>query len=117
VFQQASDRLKAGTAALIDVTRTQVQYQTDVQLLRSELADVEKQKLNLARIIGLPLANPYSLADSFPYVPLEDFTVDDALKRAFATRADLRAASGESGGEISSQCSTCRVSPERIVPW
>ncbi len=92
VFQQASDRLKAGTAALIDVTRTQVQYQTDVQLLRSELADVEKQKLNLARIIGLPLANPYSLADSFPYVPLEDLTVDDALKRAFATRADLRAA-------------------------
>jgi len=92
VFQQASDRLKAGTAALIDVTRTQVQYQTDMQLLRSELADIEKQKLNLARIIGLTLADPYTLADSFPYLPLEDLTVDDALKRAFATRADLRAA-------------------------
>ena len=92
VFQQASDRLKAGTAALIDVTRTQVQYQTDVQLLRSELADMEKQKLDLARIVGLPLGNPYTLADSFPYASVEDLTVDDALKRAFATRADLRAA-------------------------
>jgi outer membrane protein TolC len=92
VFQQASDRLKAGAAALIDVTRTQVQYQTDVQLLRSELADIEKQKLNLARIIGLPLGNSYTLADSFPYVPVENLTVEDALKRAFATRADLRAA-------------------------
>jgi outer membrane protein TolC len=92
VFQQASDRLKAGTAALIDVTRTQVQYQTDVQLLRSELADIEKQKLNLARIIGLPLGNSYTLADSFAYAPLENLTVEDALTRAFATRADLRAA-------------------------
>jgi outer membrane protein TolC len=92
VFQQASDRLKAGAAAFIDVTRTQVQYQTDVQLLRSDLADVEKQKLNLARIIGLPLENAYTLADSFPYVPVENLTVEEALQRAFATRADLRAA-------------------------
>jgi len=92
VYQQASDRLKNGVAALIDVTRTQVQYQIDVQLLRSELADIEKQKLNLARIIGLPLGNSYTLADSFPYVPLENLTVEDALKRAFATRADLQAA-------------------------
>jgi outer membrane protein TolC len=92
VFQQASDRLKTGVAALIDVTRTQVQYQTDVQLLRSELADIEKQKLNLARIVGLPLGNSYTLVDSFPYAPLENLTLEEALKRAFATRSDLRAA-------------------------
>jgi hypothetical protein len=35
--------------ARIDVTRSQVQYQTDVQRLRAEQADVEKQKLNLSR--------------------------------------------------------------------
>jgi outer membrane protein TolC len=92
VFQQASDRLKTGVDALIDVTRTQVQYQSDVQLLRSDLADVEKQKLNLARIIGLPLGNSYILTDDFSYKPLDNLTLDEALQRAFATRADLQAA-------------------------
>lgn len=42
VYQQSADQLKAGVAVLVDVTRTQVQYQTDLQLLSSETADVEK---------------------------------------------------------------------------
>jgi outer membrane protein TolC len=92
VYQQSSDQLKSGVAVLVDVTRTQVQYQTDVQLLRSETADVEKQKLNLGRIIGLPLGSSLSVTDEFPYVPLQDLTVEASLKRAVAARADLQAA-------------------------
>jgi outer membrane protein TolC len=92
VYQQASDRLKAGLDARIDVTRTQVQYQTDIQRLRAEQADVDKQKLDLSRVIGLPYGSDFTLADDFPYTPLADLSVDEALKRANANRADLRAA-------------------------
>jgi outer membrane protein TolC len=92
VYQQSSDQLQAGVAVMVDVTRTQVQYQTDLQLLRSETADVEKQKLNLSRIIGLPLGSSLAVVDGFPYVPLTDLTVEAALQRAIATRADLQAA-------------------------
>ena len=72
VYQQSSAQLNAGVAVLVDVTRTQVQYQTDLQLLRSETADVEKQKLNLSRIIGLPLGSSLTATDEFPYAPLGD---------------------------------------------
>jgi len=92
VYQQASDRLKAGLNARIDVTRSQVQYQTDVQRLRSEQADVEKQKLNLSRIIGLPYGSEFTVAEDFPYAALGDLSVEEALKRANTTRADLRSA-------------------------
>jgi len=92
VYQQASDRLKAGLNARIDVTRSQVQYQTDVQRLRAEQADVEKQKLNLSRVIGLPYGSDFTIAEDFPYTALKDLSVDEAIKRANATRADLRSA-------------------------
>jgi outer membrane protein TolC len=92
VYQQAADRLQVGLNARIDVTRSQVQYQTDVQRLRSEQADVETQKLNLSRIIGLPYGMEFTLADDFPYAPLVDLNVAEALKRANATRSDLRSA-------------------------
>jgi outer membrane protein TolC len=90
VFQQASDRLKAGLNARIDVTRSQVQYQTDIQRLRAEQADVEKQKLNLSRVIGLPYGIDFTIVEDFPYSPLGDLSVAEALKRANATRADVR---------------------------
>jgi outer membrane protein TolC len=90
IFQQASDRLKAGLNARIDVTRSQVQYQTDMQRLRAEQADVEKQKLNLSRVIGLPYGIDFTIVEDFPYAPLEDLSVAEALKRANATRADVR---------------------------
>jgi len=92
VYQQASDRLKAGLNARIDVTRSQVQYQTDVQRLRAEQADVEKQKLNLSRVIGLPYGSAFTIAEDFPYTALGDLSVEEALKRANAARADLRSA-------------------------
>ena len=92
VFQQASDRLKAGLNARIDVTRSQVQYQTDIQRLRAEQADVEKQKLNLSRVIGLPYGIDFTVVEDFPYTPLGDLSVAEALNRAKATRADLRSA-------------------------
>lgn len=92
IYQQSSDRLNAGLDARIDVTRTQVQFQTDQQRLRSFQADLDRQKLSLSRLIGLPLGQQFSIADDFPYKELTGLTVDQALTRAFAGRADLQAA-------------------------
>jgi len=92
VYQQASDRLNAGLNARIDATRSQVQYQTDVQRLRSDMADVDRQKLSLSRVIGLPYGTEFTVTDSYPYTPLKDLSVDEGLKRAYATRADLQSA-------------------------
>lgn len=91
IFKQASDRLRAGLAPLIDQTRAQVQLQTDQQRLRSLVADLDRQKLTLSRIVGLPLGQQFSIADDFPYAPLSGVTLQDSLARAMQTRADLRA--------------------------
>jgi len=91
-FQQASDQLRNGLNARIDVTRSQVQLQTDQQRLRALRADFDKQKLTLARIIGLPSGQAFALADDFTFSPLSDLTEADALARAKAGRADIKSA-------------------------
>jgi len=92
VNKQAVDRLRVGLDARIDVTRTQVQLQTDQQRLRSLVADLDRQKLRLSRIVGLPLGQQFNIADNFPYRPLTGLTIEDALTRAAQNRADLKAA-------------------------
>jgi outer membrane protein TolC len=89
VYRQAVARFEAGVAARIDVTRTQVQWQTDRQRLRSLLGDRDSQMLALARVIGLPLGKVFSIADNFPYAPLADLTLPQALEQADRQRADL----------------------------
>jgi outer membrane protein TolC len=69
-----------------------VQLQTDQQRLRGLRADFDKQKLTLARIIGLPSGQAFSLGDDFTFSPLADLTQEDALARANAGRADIMAA-------------------------
>src|SRR5579883_1844543 len=57
VYQQAADRLREGLNARIDATRSRVQLQTEQQRLRSLAADRDRLKLNLSRLIGLPLGS------------------------------------------------------------
>ncbi len=92
IFQQATDRLAAGLNARIDATRSEVQLDTDEERLRSLQADVERQKLNLARLTGLPRGQKFTIADDFPYVPLGDLTLEQALAEADRNRFDLKAA-------------------------
>src|ERR1700735_2611422 len=91
-YQQASDQLRNGLNTRIDVTRSQVQLQTDQQRLRGLRADFDKQKLTLGRIIGFPSGQAFSLADDFTFSPLAELTQEDALARAKAGRADIMAA-------------------------
>ena len=95
VYQQAADRNKAGLNARIDANRARVELQTEQQRLRSLKADYDKQRLNLARIIGLPLGQDFVLADALPYAPLEGVNLLQALDRAEKNRADLQAAQAQ----------------------
>ncbi len=95
LYQQAADRHDAGLAARIDVTRSQVELQTQQQRLTSQQTDFAKQKIQLARIIGLPAGQEIALTDMLPYAPLEGLTLEQALTRAYANRADLKAAQAQ----------------------
>jgi outer membrane protein TolC len=92
LFDQATDQVKAGTAADIDALRTKVELQTRQQELIQAKNDFAIQKLTVARVIGLAPAQEFELTDKSPYEPFEGLTVDDALRRAYASRADYRAA-------------------------
>ena len=58
-YKQARAQADAGTKAPIDANRSLVELQTQQQRLRSQLADLKKQKNALARLIGLPLGLDY----------------------------------------------------------
>jgi len=92
VYQQAADRHSAGVAPRIDVTRSQVELQTDQQRLTSVENDYAKQKIQFGRLIGLPPGQLFTLSDTVPYAPLTGITLDQALNRAYTNRADLKAA-------------------------
>ncbi len=94
-YQQAVDRHDAGLAARIDVTRSQVELQTNQQRLTSVENDLAKQKISLARLTGLPPGQEFAVTDDLPYAPLADITLDQALQRAAANRADLKSAEAQ----------------------
>lgn len=95
LYQQTSQRRGVGLVTQIDVNRSQVQAQTQQQRLVSLQNDLAKQKINLARMTGLPPNDRYDVTDSVPYSPAPVRDVDDALRQAFAQRSDLKAAQAQ----------------------
>lgn len=91
LFDRASDEKRAGTVAGIDVLRAEVQLKTEQQRLLAQKNVVEKDKLVLARAIGLPAGQRFRITDTLPYNDLK-ITSDDLLKQAFDHRSDFRAA-------------------------
>lgn len=92
LYDLAVDQRKAGVVPAIDVLRAQVQLQSDQQRLIFYQNEFEKEKLNLARAIGLPLGQAISLPDQVPYAPLQAITLDQALDQAYKMRSDYKAA-------------------------
>jgi outer membrane protein TolC len=92
LYKQALDTFEAGTSPKIDVTRTSVQLHTEQYNLSIARNNFAIAKLNLSRAIGLPLGQSFENADRLPYAELNPQTVEEALKTAYASRSDLRAA-------------------------
>ncbi|HTP31117.1 MAG TPA: TolC family protein, partial [Candidatus Acidoferrales bacterium] len=92
LYNQASDQVKAGTSPAIDALRAKVELQTRQQQLIQARNDFAVQKLTVARVVGLAPGQEFELTDKSPYEPFQGISVDEALKRAFATRSDYQAA-------------------------
>jgi len=92
VYDQAVEDLHAGTSPKIDVTRSAVQLHTEQYNLSIARNNFAIAKLNLSRAIGLPLGQAFEIAEAVPYADLEPATVDEALKQAYSSRNDFRAA-------------------------
>jgi outer membrane protein TolC len=89
---RAGDLKNAGVAPGIDVLRSQVQLQTEQQRLIQARNEFSRVKLELARAIGLPLAQEFMLADALPAGELPSESLQELLDRAYAIRPDAKAA-------------------------
>ena len=92
LYDQATDQVKAGTSAAIDGLRAKVELQTRQQQLIQARNNFAIQKLTVARVIGLAPGQEFELTDKALYQPFSGISVDDALKRAYASRFDYQAA-------------------------
>jgi len=92
LFDKAADQQKAGVSPAIDVLRARVELQTRQQQLIVARNDYAKQKLQLARVIGLPSGQEFSLTTAAPYEPQAELEVEEYLRRAYLARADYLAA-------------------------
>ncbi|MFZ3339896.1 MAG: TolC family protein [Terriglobales bacterium] len=92
IYDQATDQVNAGTSPDIDALRAKVELQTRQQQLIQARNNFAIQKLTVARVIGLAPGQEFEFTDKSPYEPFEAITVDEALKRAYASRSDFQAA-------------------------
>jgi outer membrane protein TolC len=90
-LNQATDAHDAGVSPRLDVLRAQVDYQNEQQSLISANNQLAKDKLALARVIGLPLDQAIHLTDSEPYAALDNLDPAAAFSQALKNRKDLAA--------------------------
>jgi outer membrane protein TolC len=90
LFQQTSDQKTAGLASAVDVLRSQVQLQSREQKLIVAKNNFAKQKLVLARAIGLPAGQTFEITTQIPYRELTPSGLDEAIQSAYKARADFQ---------------------------
>jgi outer membrane protein TolC len=95
LYDQTSQQRKVGLVAQVDVDRSEVQMLTQKQRLVSLQNDFAKQKINLARITGLPPTDQYEISDVAPFSGAPALTVEQALQQALLQRSDLKAAEAQ----------------------
>jgi len=106
-LDQAVAAHDAGTSPKLDVLRAKVDYQNNQQSLISAKNQFEKDKLVLARAIGLPLDQQFSLTDRVPFAAFDPVDPQTAFEQALKARKDLQA----SGEQVKS------ASAEKTSAW
>ena len=89
---QALNRVGSGLAAEIDGFRATVQRQTSEQRLIVAAANLEKDKLTLARLIGLPIGQEFNTTSKAAYQAWSGGDLKSALAQARNDRADIKSA-------------------------
>ena len=92
LYDKALDQQNAGVSPAIDTLRARVELQNRQQQLIAAKNGYAKQKLELARVIGLPPGQEFTLTTPAPYQPLTASGVEEDLRRAYLSRPDYLAA-------------------------
>jgi outer membrane protein TolC len=90
LLDQTTDQKQAGLAAAVDVLRSNVELQAREQRLIVARNNLAKQKLVLARAIGLPAGQTFEITTDVAYQQLTTSTLDEALQQAYSTRPDYK---------------------------
>jgi outer membrane protein TolC len=119
LYQQALDLKQNGIVAGIDVVRAEVRLNGDRQRVTVSQNEFEKTRLELARIIGLPVGQAFALSAELPNVPVPDMTLEQALAQAYRDRPDylaaqerVRAAEASRAAASSEQLPSVRVNAD-----
>lgn len=89
LFQQATAREQAGVGIRLDSLRAQVEYQQRQQQHVSAEARLDKDGIQLNRIMGIPAGQQLDLTDTTPFSEIAELTVAQARDVAFVHRNDL----------------------------
>ncbi len=92
LYDLAVDQKAAGVVPGIEVLRAQVELQAQQQRLIVAEDQFAKDKLSLARAIGLPLGQEFRPTDDMSFTPIPMMSLDEAVQRAQKERPDFQSA-------------------------
>lgn len=92
LFKLASDQHDAGVATGVDVTRAQTRVAQQQYRLADAQRAAEQARLQLLRVVGLPLSSSPSLSDVLRFVPEAPMPATDAVQSAEQSRLEIRIA-------------------------
>jgi outer membrane protein TolC len=95
VLDQTAQRRRAGLVAQIDVNQSRVMEQVQQQRVATLENDLARQKINLARLTGLPPNEHYEVSDDIAFAAPPALSVEDAIQQGIDDRADLKAAEAQ----------------------
>ncbi len=103
IVNQAEQMHQAGVTAKIDGLRAAVELQARKQDLIVQQNNLDKSKIALARVIGLPLDQKYELSDTLQFIAAPTMTEEEAVHQAYQSRLDYRQAQAQVRAAESSQ--------------
>lgn len=92
LYDLAVNQKSAGVVPGIEVLRAQVELQAQQQRLIVAENQEAKDKLALARAIGLPLGQQFTLTDRMSFLPITAMSLEEAVERAYRERPDYQGA-------------------------
>lgn len=95
LFEQTAQEHGVGLVSQTDVNRSRVQMLTQQERLTTLQNELSKQKINLARLTGLPANDQFEITDNVPFSAAPQIRINDALQEAYAQRQDLKAAEAQ----------------------
>jgi outer membrane protein TolC len=88
LFDQATAKHNAGVGTNLDALRGQVEYQQREQDVVAAQSTLDKDAIQLARILGLPAGQKLELTDPAPFTQLAEMDLEAAKITAYKHRKD-----------------------------